>query len=1408
MAKISNSFIKGRMNKDLDDRLIPQGEYRNAVNTQVSKSEGQNVGALENSIGNTLVSNADFKTITGVADIKSIGLFADEINNRVFVFLTNNTSTTYDPLAENFIVVYDAGTDTGLIIVKGRWLNFNIANPITGVNLLENLLFFTDNRNQPRVINVETAINDVLFYNNESKISVAKYYPYQAIELYRNSSNLTPTLPDNFYETTMYDVTSLSYPDGGSGKVLGSFGAATNILLLDKGTIQGTIKSGMNVAIIDSNGFLEDQGVTVNVVDYNFSGSQVEVELSGNVSAAGNDVVFAFQFNPYFDEKYNGDKDFLTKKFARFSYRFKFVDNEYSIFAPFTQECFIPKQDGYFMYDVENPDGEDTGVAAIPIELTSEQDTYRTTTVEFMENKVDKILLRIPLPVIADHLTKAFGISEIDILYKESNSTAVNVIDTITVEEIQNQSGVTAEVDPGAAGSSSFQLININGNPKIGSLVSDDFGQITDFPTLVKITSAGIITLSSDQTLAAGTILTFGNKNIYEYEYQAKKPYKVLPESDLLRTYDKIPVKALSQEVVSNRIVYGNYQDKHTPPTGLNYNLGVDEKASFSLGNGSADVDVAGYPIGATTIPIVAATIQGVINTGSIVSGPGIAANTSVTSFDPLGSIDIDTATTGPGLVGSTLTFKSPGSIQNTTSIIEYPNHTLKQNRNYQVGVVLSDIYGRQSTVVLSNQKGSTKFNNKLFKGSTIYTDYLEESVDQLTWPGNALKILFNETISPQSPNPSTLWPGLYNGDTTSSDYNPLGWYSYKIVVKQTEQEYYNVYLPGVMASYPDAIIEDAPIAGTAVSFDYKELNKTSHTPLYNDNINKVPRDLTEVGPEQRQFRSSVVLNGRVQNLNSVDPANNNSQFYPGAFPNIVSTIATDNDLFDGSKDEFFEPNQEFYNIESDPLIARINTPSGIFGQPPAVLAARSLGAQPGGDTLKIQNSTITLVALNGQPCSSFPQNCLKVGQRVEGPGIKPNTFITKLTPNGGPPPGYELELSIDMTPAGAGEVYQFSPIINTVPSGTLPPLGIYYYASPQLAVMETDPVESNLDIYWETTSSGLISELNEAIINDTASSVDFDSFNTSAFTEALSVNSNILSADFELVDQFGNSIGYITQTPPQLQLISVTDLTGTNIPIGPTGVFELIEPTPGSGFYNIRFNGIGSAPAGSLYFRSNTDLITYTFEFLATVNGVATTIVQSPVVLQNETPYNPGSRPCPGTVNWQAGDNTNPIPNTVVGALNGSSGILTGEAKLELTVSHEVTKQSDSSDVTSSFVVNTDASGNEVLATLSFAGGGTATVADGDYDVTITFTDPGPLEYQCTYVLSIDNSICRKYTFNIPATGGQVSFTGCGGSGPQINQYFAGDPGVPGPAFVCSQTIPTSAQIGPFTDSGGCTFP
>jgi hypothetical protein len=63
MAEVKNAFIKSKMNKDLDARLIPQGEYRDAVNIQVSKSEGDDVGALENVLGN--VSRADFEADSG-----------------------------------------------------------------------------------------------------------------------------------------------------------------------------------------------------------------------------------------------------------------------------------------------------------------------------------------------------------------------------------------------------------------------------------------------------------------------------------------------------------------------------------------------------------------------------------------------------------------------------------------------------------------------------------------------------------------------------------------------------------------------------------------------------------------------------------------------------------------------------------------------------------------------------------------------------------------------------------------------------------------------------------------------------------------------------------------------------------------------------------------------------------------------------------------------------------------------------------------------------------------------------------------------------------------------------------------------------------------------------------------------
>ena len=34
MAELTRTFTSGRMNKDLDERLLPPGEYRDALNLQ------------------------------------------------------------------------------------------------------------------------------------------------------------------------------------------------------------------------------------------------------------------------------------------------------------------------------------------------------------------------------------------------------------------------------------------------------------------------------------------------------------------------------------------------------------------------------------------------------------------------------------------------------------------------------------------------------------------------------------------------------------------------------------------------------------------------------------------------------------------------------------------------------------------------------------------------------------------------------------------------------------------------------------------------------------------------------------------------------------------------------------------------------------------------------------------------------------------------------------------------------------------------------------------------------------------------------------------------------------------------------------------------------------------------------
>jgi hypothetical protein len=1263
MAKVLNTFLKSKMNKDLDARIIPGGEYRNAVNVQISRSEGESVGSVENVLGNDKV--FDFETATGISGLYCIGYATNDQLNTVYVFLHKKGPETiplrYNPNDKNFIFACNVQTNTLTLLVEGAFLNFSKSNPIYGVNVLENLLFWTDNRNQPRKINLNLANPENLpnptYYTTEDQISVAKYNPYSCMELYQKSYLSTQ---DGDYESTMKDVVSKFYPNGGAGNVKTTIGAtpqSTIELLAFEGDIitsGGNYNTGSSLAYISTNPTTIGQIIPIpgaTVSSYTYTAGPIPYWTITATSPVFQDLALDTEIilnpNPYYDPDFAGDPDYLEDKFSRFSYRFQFEDNEYSLIAPFTQIAFIPKQDGYFMY-VKQDNISD---------VDDQSDTYRSTVVSFVENKVNNINLRIPLPFLNYDIQGALNIKNIDILYKESDAIAIKVVDTIPIVDVVNSSG-TFSVDGAVPGLTTFNIDNLQGGIQVGALITG-FG-IVGKPKVVSFnptdpnnpSTGGEIEVNPAQTLVDGVVLNVGEPDYYVYDYQSKKPFKTLPESATTRVFDKIPVKAFAQEVSGNRIIYGNYQDKHTPPESLNYNVAVSDKVIFNLNReeGTVDVDVqSGTEItiqkgGAP--PSVGDFISLVTGTGDIPPGTLI---TGVTEISPgVFVVTLNNTVTNIS-AGDIVLYAAGGDTENSTSIIEYPNSSLKTNRNYQVGVVLSDRYGRTSSVLLSNNKDIVRVGNFSFSGDTIYSGYKDISSSYIpgSWPGDSLKLLFNETISSNF-NEQTGTPGIYDGDSTSLDYNPLGWYSYKIVVKQTEQDYYNVYLPGIMASYP----KDQTL----------ELGKTSHMVLINDNINKVPRDLSEVGPEQRQFRSSVQLFGRVENtstaITAVNPGEGNTQYYPKRSSDTVSTISTVADLFEyvpfGEKSP--RPNffPQFYSLNSNPLIARISTNKQI-GQIATTnydTVTATVGVSGSTNVIQVINasgdtSTIDvgdLVTGSGLPedllvvspawigptplasiTTSGPTNNNTIitndpapptNSSVTGTGIPEGTIITNVvlgTPN-------TLTLN-NVVNVGNGAIINVSTLgilyvdqsIDarrgndiTVTSGETP--GIQY-----LAVYETEPQESLLDIFWETSTSGLITDLNNAVINESSGGAALFGFNPTAFTEGLGLEGFVSSTNFSIVDNFGSPIPDSEFTQP---LIIATQ---ENLVPNTVSWFVLEQITPNANLYNIKTT---QAYFDQVFYYNNSDAALRNFNLVlqTEINGLPSSFPIS-LNLQNVPP-------------------------------------------------------------------------------------------------------------------------------------------------------------------------------------------
>lgn len=138
------------MNKALDERLVPAGEYRDALNIRISSDEDGQAGSAENSKGNELLAALEYNGSALSVSASCIGAYEDGEQETIYWFVTDQVRSV------DMIVSYNTNTEVLTYhVVSTSVLNFVPNSRITGVDLIDNLLFFTDNRNAPRRINVD-----------------------------------------------------------------------------------------------------------------------------------------------------------------------------------------------------------------------------------------------------------------------------------------------------------------------------------------------------------------------------------------------------------------------------------------------------------------------------------------------------------------------------------------------------------------------------------------------------------------------------------------------------------------------------------------------------------------------------------------------------------------------------------------------------------------------------------------------------------------------------------------------------------------------------------------------------------------------------------------------------------------------------------------------------------------------------------------------------------------------------------------------------------------------------------------------------------------------------------------------------------------------------------------------------
>tara|TARA_R110002020_G_scaffold91063_4_gene221385 strand:- start:2461 stop:7887 length:5427 start_codon:yes stop_codon:yes gene_type:complete len=819
MPELKRNFARGKMNKDLDERLVPDGEYRDALNVEVFTSEGSDVGSLQTIKGNTALTNlfgSGSTCVGNIVDNKNDKLYwlvsSTDINSDASISYTHESISVVNSVYSDYIMEFDeatskynyvvvehykvttnattisefqkedsqnivsisdlnnasefiytglqvgmvmthtSGTVTQIRTIIGitysspEWkleldsiLDFNIlpgdeltfelptikralgfshfaaSKPqklITGINIIDDLLFWTDGLTEPKKINIQRC----------------KYGSQQAKPAtYPNGTRQFPTLlivngdkptSANGRIDTTIETNGISIPLTYRETTVIKKSPTTPLQLIMSNNTTGDINNDLK-SIVEVNidlapglntsdfffvsntsdllshgdptpslpiGVQMDWKVT-DVIEFfpndDDAGNSNDLLVTARVSTVANNDTFTFEIISIsntvskvfttFKAKLKQEDPLFEFVFPRFAYRWKYEDGEYSCYSPFSDVAFLPDE-----FDYLPKKGHNLG----------------------MTNNLRSLVLAGFKPTCTP-----LDVVEVDILYKESNSPNVYTVETIKSPSTRNNllNTTTHDGDQGWFGklkyqgsfvetpntqSTSLQPVALsNVNPTVNNdyfKLEDKFGDINikvgdqiegtglsgtvlinDIDVIngdifIKITAGGSI-VTADLSVVNPTLLTFKRTLTVIPAIQQDYPqgsirvktdmiHAAVPANQLLRPFDNVPINALSQEVTGNRIIYGNYTQ------------------NYDLYNSQNDTHIKNtIEVSLTKRLNIIENVRFDINT-TLRSQEG----TTVDWFNQLNAIVEETA---------------------------MPERSLKSLRDYQVGVVYMDEYGRQTPI-------------------------------------------------------------------------------------------------------------------------------------------------------------------------------------------------------------------------------------------------------------------------------------------------------------------------------------------------------------------------------------------------------------------------------------------------------------------------------------------------------------------------------------------------------------------------------------------------------------------------------------------------------------------------------------------------------------------------------------